>query len=251
MSDQLAVNRGNEIYKSIVRVEAREGRLSPFRRERQMDRLEERLAKDLAGGRRLRILDACCARGRLMHFLNEFNGDQEYVGFDYLEELVEEANAHFKDVPNVTVVHADIYRLSERWGKEFDISILYKTLLNFPRYEDALEQLFAVTREKVYLTSIFYEGNADFDIRIHKYAVYESATDYAHYNCYGIPRFTDFCRARGAREVLFHDLKLDFDLPKADNPDIVATHTERLANGERLELTGPVLMDWKLVEITL
>ena len=44
---------------------------------------------------------------------------------------------------------------------------------------------------------------------------------------------------------------LDLDLPVSDDPDILTVHTERLETGARLEVMGAVLINWKLVEITL
>jgi len=44
---------------------------------------------------------------------------------------------------------------------------------------------------------------------------------------------------------------LDLDLPRSGDPNVLTVHTERLEMGDRLEVMGAVLMDWKLAEISL
>ena len=232
-----------DAYMNVIRSQARRGALSPLRRERQMDHLEARLAEDFAGDSALDVLDACCARGRLLHFLNKFDSRHNYVGIDLAAELIEEGQSLFEGMPHVKLKSGNLFELAARHPKAFDISILYKTLLNFERYEPALTQLFGATRRKVYITSLFYDGDVDFEIKVRQHKIYENEADFAYYNVWGTPRFSEFCRSLGAVDVRFIDMNLDLDLPPSEDPDILTVHTERLETGDRLEVMGAVVMD--------
>ena len=240
----------NEAYMNVIRSQARRGALSPIRRERQMDHLESRLAEDFAGDETMEVLDACCARGRLLHFLNKFDSRHNYLGIDLAEEFIVEGNTQFKGIPNIELRRGNLFELAAEYSNKFDISILYKTLLNFERYEPALTQLAGATRRKIYITSLFFDGDVDFEIKVRQHAIYENAADFAYYNVWGTPRFTSFCRSLGAVDVRFTDMKLDLDLPPSKDGNILTVHTERLESGSRLEVMGAVLMDWKLAEIS-
>lgn len=240
-----------DAYMNVIRAQAQRGALSPLRRERQMDHLEAHLAADFSGEAALDILDACCARGRLLHFLNKFDSRHNYVGIDLAEELIEEGKALFEGMPHINLKSGNLFELAAHHPKKFDISILYKTLLNFERYEPALTELVGATRKKIYITSLFYDGDVDFEIKVRQHKVYENIGDFAYYNVWGTPRFSAFCRSLGAVDVRFIDMTLDLDLPVSDDPDILTVHTERLETGARLEVMGAVLINWKLVEITL
>ncbi len=247
----MSKSSADNTYRKVVRTQARRGVLSPLRREKQMEYLESRLAEDFSGAEALDVLDACCARGRLLHFLNRFDSRHRYVGIDYSQEFVAEGREWFAEVPNVSLEHGDLFALSSTHPKRFDIAILYKTLLNFERYEPAIDALVAATRRKLYVTSLFYDGDVDFEIKVRQYAVYDDLSDFAYYNVWGTPRFAAHCRSVGAREVRFFDLSLDFDLPAPTDKDVLSVYISRLESGERLEIMGAVVMDWKLVEIEL
>jgi len=165
--------------------------------------------------------------------------------------LFRSGRTFFEAIPNVELETGDLFELAATHPKAFDISIIYKTLLNFERYEPALRQLVGATRKKIYITSLFYDGDVDFEVKVRQHAVYDDPADFAYYNVWGTPRFTEFCRSLGATDVRFTDMKLDLDLPRSGDPNVLTVHTERLEMGDRLEVMGAVLMDWKLAEISL
>ena len=76
-------------------------------------------------------------------------------------------------------------------------------------------------------------------------------SNYAYSNCYAIPRFVKYCRSLGVKDVRFEDMKLDFALEPPADKDVLQTHTERTAAGGRLEVTGVLLLNWKLAVLTL
>jgi len=56
--------------------------------------------------------------------------------------------------------------------------------------------------------------------------------------------------ALGARTVHAHDFEIGIDLPR-ESPHHMGTFTLRLENGKRLQLSGAVIMSWKIIQIDL
>ena len=93
----------NDKYKKIIQKELQKNDNSfcPFQKEKQMDYLFSLIENDFTNKRNLQILDACCGYGRLIHFLNEFNNNQNYFGIDYVESLINDAKNRFSNFNNI------------------------------------------------------------------------------------------------------------------------------------------------------
>jgi ubiquinone/menaquinone biosynthesis C-methylase UbiE len=242
----------SRIYSDLIekQLEAGGDAFCPFRKERQMDHLFRRLAEDFRGSKQ-KVLDICGGYGRLTYFLNEFDARQEYYCLDYSETLIAQARKTFAANPNIHCEVADLYALSPRYDKAFDITINYKTLYCLPYYEEAIEQFVKATRRRIYITSPFFEGDIDFISRIYQDASTGDRSSYAYSNSYAIPRFVKYCKSLGVKDVQFEDMKLDLDLEPPADKNVLKTHTVRTTDQGRLEITGVLLLNWKLAILTL
>lgn len=199
------------------------------------------------------VLDACCGIGDLVYFLSQLNPHATFTGVDKATFLIDEARQHFADNPNVSFEQGDIYALSEQFGrKSFDLSVCKQTLSWLPGYEKPVEELMAVARRAVFISSLFYDGRIDFETRVREYTTEEGHDGYnAFYNVYSFPIFREFCISHGAKDVVGFDFNIGIDLPKPANADRMGTYTLQLASGERLQISGALLMPWKIVRIDL
>jgi ubiquinone/menaquinone biosynthesis C-methylase UbiE len=241
----------NRAYNELVKEQLREvpDEFCPMRRERQMDHLFRRLKEDFdAPGRK--VLDICGGYGRLIHFLNEFDSHQEYHCFDYSEALIAKARKTFAANPNIHCEVADLYALSPRYDKAFDITINHKTLYCLPYYEQAVAQFVKATRRKIYITSPFFEGDIDFISKIYPHATAEPEK-YTYSNAYSMPKFVKYCGSLGVKKVEFDDMRIDIDLEPPAHPDTLKTRTVRTTDEGRLEITGVLVLNWKLAILTL
>jgi len=241
----------NRVYNDLVKDQLREvpDEFCPMRREKQMDYLFRRLGEDFdAPGRK--VLDICGGYGRLIHFLNEFDPRQEYYCLDYSEALIAKARDTFAALPNIHCEVADLYALSPRYDKAFDIAINYKTLYCLPYYEQAVAQFVKATRRRIYITSPFFEGDIDFISKIYPHATSEPEK-YTYSNAYSIPKFVKYCKSLGVKKVEFEDMRIDIDLEPPPHKDILKTHTVQTVDQGRLEITGLLVLDWKLAILTL
>jgi ubiquinone/menaquinone biosynthesis C-methylase UbiE len=221
----------------------------PFRKEKQMDYLFSFLIKDFKI-KGLRVLDACCGYGRLIHFLNEFDPKQFYVGIDYVQELIDQGKEKFSDSENVSFICYDVRKLSKKFKKEFDISINYKTLSWLSYYEEILSQLVKVSKRKIYLTSLFCDGDIDFITKVYQNTLSKNV-NCSYLNTYSFPKFEKYCHSLGAKKINSIKMKVDFDLPKPKNINKLQTYTVLTQKRERIEITGSVILNWRLVEIVL
>jgi len=241
----------NKKYKDLIKASLEKNReeFCPFRKEMQMDYLFSFLKKDFTN-KKLKILDACCGYGRLIHFLNEFNPSQNYIGVDYVEELITEGKKRFSDYNNISFEHYDVMVLENKYNKDFDIAINYKTLSWLPYYTTIIQQLVKATKHKIYITSLFYDGDIDFITKIYKEAKTNGEDNFSFLNTYSLPKFKEYCFSIGAKEVNAIDMTLDVDLAKNDDLNVLQTYTVETRN-KRLEITGNVILNWKLIEIIL
>ena len=242
----------NRVFRKLVeqQSEASVAAFCPMRWEKQMEHLFAHLSRDFGTPGR-KVLDICGGYGRLTHFMHQLDSRQNYYCLDSSERLIARAKQAFSAQPNIHCEVADLYTLFPKYDKAFDLSIIYKTLYCLPYYEKAIEQLVRVTRDRIYVTSPFFDGDIEFVSRIYPNASAGDATNYHYSNSYSIPKFRKYCESLGVRTVEFEDMRLDFDLPRPASKDVLGTHTVRTKHEGRLEVTGALLLDWKLAILTL
>jgi ubiquinone/menaquinone biosynthesis C-methylase UbiE len=252
MTNDAVIQNENEAYRKLIKASLKNNKTEfcPFRKEKQMDYLFALLENDCKV-KNLNILEAGCGYGRLLYFLNQFDNNQNYFGFDYVSELIEEGQKWFIDDKNVTFKYQDLMMLPEAYDKFFDITISYKTFSWLPYYDTQLRQLFKVTKNKIYITSLFAEEDIDYIVKIFPEAQNNSGDVFSFLNTYSLPKFKQFCSNLGAKNINVVPMALDFDLPKPENFNKLATYTVLTSDQRRLEITNNTILNWKLVEIDL
>lgn len=219
----------------------------------QVTFFEQIIAPHLSGRHDVRVLDACAGMGDLSYYLQRLNPDARFVCSDRAAFLLEAGRPHFVSSPNVTFQVADIHAMRPVFGdKAFDVAVCKQTLSWLPDYRDAVRELMAVTREAVFISSLFYDGRIDAEIRIREWrspAGLDGPTGF--YNVYSLPEFRDFCIANGATDVAGFDFNIGIDLPRPASLDRMGSFTKRLDSGQRLLFSGPVYLPWKIVRIDL
>lgn len=221
----------------------------PFRREKQFDFLFPVIKSRIQDGC-TELLDLCCGEGRLIYFLQQEFTSLNIFGIDYFEPLLSRAKERFKNDHRTQFELANAMDLPSKFCKQFDTTIIHKTVSWLPYYKNIIEEAIKVTKKSIIITSLFCEGDLDFITKIYKNA--SKADDiFVYLNTYSLPKFKQFCFSLGVKDVKITPMKIDIDLPKNPDKDALGTHTERLSTGERLELTGSVVLNWKLLELIL
>jgi ubiquinone/menaquinone biosynthesis C-methylase UbiE len=216
--------------------------------KQEMDKALEEMIRPYLASDIPSVLDTCCGIGHVLFFLNETHPQATFLGVDQTPYLIEEARELNAGRKNVSFEIGDLYELSAKYPKRFDLSINWKTLSWLPSYEEALKALFAITKKHVFISSLFYDGDIDFEIKVRQHQKEQKGFHY--YNIYSLPRFVQFAKDHGAKHIEVEDFHLSIDVPRGDK-DHMGTYTILLADGTRLQMSGAVPMLWKLIRIDL
>ena len=139
----------------------------------------------------------------------------------------------------------------KKFTKFFDVSINWKTISWLPYYDELIKSLFQVTKNHIFLSSLFYDEDIDFEIKVREFKKQSGKKGYnLFYNVYSYPHFERFLYKMGAKKVKSYKFEMKNDLPKSTN-DLMGTYTLKLENGKRLQISGTLVMPWKIIRIDL
>lgn len=197
------------------------------------------------------VIDVGAGSGAPTAFLAEKYKHVSFTALDYSEELVRIGKANVKklNLNNLKFTQGDIFELN--YFSNFDGCISLQTLSWLTTYEEALKSIFtSIQPNWLALSSLFYEGNISCKIEVTEHN--RKKTQY--YNIYSIPEVTNYCKKFGYNITKFEPFKLEVDLAKPDDLDHMSTYTRKLFSetnktAERIQISGPLLMNWYLILI--
>lgn len=220
-------------------------------KKQEMDKFLERLIEPFIKDKNLKILDAGCGIGHVLNLLNKISPQSEFLGTDQTDFFIEEAKKRYGNHKNINFEIGDIKDLPLKHHKDFDITVCRGVLSWLPHYDLFVKALMNITKKYIFISSLFYDGDIDFEIKIKEYKrgiPKEGFTEYR--NVYSLPRFKKFVMDLGAKNIEVFNFDIGIDLPKGPI-DKMSTYTMKLENGERLQISGIVLMNWKWIRIDL
>ena len=219
--------------------------------KREMDSFLEKIISPFIQSKRKNILDACCGIGHIPYFLSQISPESEFLGIDQTSYLIEEAKKLCKNKSNISFRNEDVYDISKKYKKSFDISINWRTLSWLPYYDQMMKELISVTKEHIFLSSLFYDGDIDFITKIREFKTETGKSHFNdYYNVYSLPQFKKFVFELGAKNIETYDFDINIDLPKPPIDQMIS-YTEKLENGKRLQISGAVILYWKIIRIDL
>ena len=236
-------------YKNTIKELIKDKNYCPFRREQLMEFMFTFLKKDFDQLNPNKILDAAGGYGRITWFLNEMAPQCEYTVFDYVEALVKEGREKFSSFNNVRFEVEDLCNPSSSYKNQFDITISNKVISWLDSYEEMVRGLFYYSKQKIYITSLFWDGDIDFYTTIHEKAS-SNSPKVSKLNTYSFPKFKLFCESLGAKSILKHRFNLDLTLSEPKTSDILETYTKSTSTGN-IEILGTIIQNYYVIEISL
>ena len=229
--------------------------ISSFRKcvteKREIDKLLESLITPYIKSKNLKILDACCGIGYISYFLSEISPDSTFLGIDKTLYLIEEGKKLCANKKNISFEIGDIYDLSAKFHKTFDITINWRVLSFIPYYDEMIRDLISVTKKHIFISSLFYDGDIDFEIKVREFKKESGKKQFnAYWNVYSYPHFKEFVYSLGAKNIEAYDFEIDIDVPKPPIDDM-SSYTIRLENDKKLQVAGAVVLTWKIIRIDL
>ena len=126
------------------------------------------------------------------YFLSKLSPGSTFLGIDQTPYLIDEAKK-LSDGTNLNFEVGDIYDMPEKFKKNFDVSVCWKTLSWLPYYDEVMKSLVSSTKNYIFINGLFYEGDIDFQIKVREYKKEKGKTDFTlYYNVYSLPRFKKF-----------------------------------------------------------
>lgn len=197
-----------------------------------------------------RVLDVAGGSGGATYHFAKNNPSVAFVCTDYVEELIKCGIniSRQKKVQNLEFEVQDWFNLPSQ--SNIDGVISMQTLSWLPEYERPLAQIIEkVSPDWMAFTSLFYEGDITAKTEI---CENQRGARKSFYNTYSVPELDRFCRKRGYRVSDVQDFDIDIDIPKPLNADLMGTYTinaEIPGGTNRLQVSGPLLMNWKMLMI--
>jgi SAM-dependent methyltransferase len=194
------------------------------------------------------VLEVGCGAGAPIHHLAPLFPGFRWTGVDFAGDVLfplgrprlEEAGIHAE------LINGDFFKLTEIFGeRKFNIALSIQTLSSLPAYQTALEQLLAITKNWVIISSLFTEFEIDARIEVIDYSRPDAVREPEYYNVYSLKRFREECELLGFTHFVSEEFEMDVDLPVEHRGR--GTFTRTLADGRRLQFSGPLHLPWRFV----
>lgn len=199
------------------------------------------------------VLDVGCGCGGNINYMRKKYPAINFVGIDINTEFVEKGNLFFKNanVKNCSLMKYNLYKLDNSLKGKYDGIISFQTLSWLPEYGKPLRKLIKLDPKWIAISSLFYEGpvNCKIEIQYLNERISDTKCKKAHYNIYSLEEVKDFFKSHGYHHFKYIPFNIDIDLIKPKD-NSMGTYTEKLEDGKRIQMSGPLLLPWYFIFAT-
>ena len=212
------------------------------------------------------ILDIATGKGATLYYMQQRFPHCSFLGIDINNDFVQQGNCYFtnEQIQNCKLEYGDLYNLNlETFANKYEGIVMLQTLSWLPEAESALSEIIKLNPQWVAFSSLFYDGLVECKAEIYEYenfnkiktkdcgdmVVCENVIKFkksSYYNTYSIPKIKAFFEENGYKVFKYSPFEIDVDLPKLEHSHM-GTHTLLLSNGKRLQVSGPLLMNWYFI----
>ena len=225
-------------YPSYQKKFAREPRES----DKQLIRLiQEAVGSRLAAGEQLSLLDLGCSTGLFLHHLRQALPGLTLHGADIVEGFI----AACRENPDLAGIGFTVMNMLDApAGPAFDAVTTNAATPHFTpeEYRLALRNLFTLLRPGgSYLAFDWFHPYLQ-EVAITEHSRLFVRGQKIHFRSYRAVRSA--LEEAGFERVEFRPFRIPIDLPRAEDPGDLVTHTVRTAEGERLNFRGTLFQPW-------
>ena len=200
--------------------------------------MQESISEDAS----VSILDAGCGDGAMLASAGRRFRNAKLAGFDIARAMIEYAREqHPKEV---RIGKGDILDITSFSKEKFDVIYTVHTICLFPNFETPVRSLMNSARKHVFINSLFSPQNIDMYANVD-----EPGMPAVPWNIFSVKRFTEFVMLEGAKDVVFREFEMPFELEKPEEG--MGSYTRQLNDGRFLTFSGPLFLPWYLVRIDL
>jgi len=207
------------------------------------------------------VIDIGSGMGANLFFMERRFPHTAFTGIEKNPLLVSKGKAYLKKMgaSRCTLVEGDIFALPKTYKGKYEGLTSYQTLSWFPEFKTPLKKMLDLKPNWIALTSLFFDGRVDAQTIIRDYTspqIGSSASNAAKagygkpysenfYNTYSIPLVREFLATNGYKNFFSTPFEIGINLQKPK--DGMGTYTKLLASGRRLQISGPMLMNWHFI----
>ena len=196
------------------------------------------------------VLDACCGMGGIAYYLANRFPSATLSGMELNPACVEKGREFMSNLEGATpaLFQADIFALDDDLEGKFDGVTCLASLSWFPNAEDPIRALAGLNPQWIAISSLFTDSLVEAQIITRDFSrPYGSSlsTD-KFYNIYTLERIRFLFKELGYNDFYTCRFDIDTDIPKPTHGGM-GTYTEQLKNGQRIQISGPVLMSWYFI----
>ena len=191
------------------------------------------------------ILDIGSGEGANLSYLAKMFPKSNFTGLDINKTLVEKGNQIFKKLKqeNCHLEVGDLYSLNKKY-KNSDGIISLQTLSWLPSYKKPILEMINLNSKWIAISSLFYEGFVECQIKVKDYTRSGGKkAEEVFYNVYSLKLVEDFFKKNGYKKFRFQPFIIDVDIEKNEDGKM-GTYTIKTDKGSRLQVSGPLLMNW-------
>jgi ubiquinone/menaquinone biosynthesis C-methylase UbiE len=245
------LNSTDDPYSEALKVDAPESEsyyLASLRTKTEQQKQLEGLL-DASGIRPYTVADIACGGGGTSYHLAGRYPAAQYTLVDRNAQAVRLAEVAMRG-RRADFLEADIYALPLE-SNAFDLVICWQTLSWLARPQQALQQLIRICRPggKVYASSLFnFRHDVDIYASVIDHTRPSSRKQLAYpYNTYAISTVRNWLGGLVA-DLHVHNVSMPIDLNYDQRG--LGTYTVQMHDGNRLQLSAGMLLNWGILELT-
>lgn len=195
-----------------------------------------------------RICDLGCGQGASLFYMASRYTDCNFTGVDLDKEAISNGIElmESRQIKNCHLIQGDLHNIGSRFDPEAFTGVLsLQTLSWLPHYRLAIDAMISLSPQWIAASSLFFDGPVETQTMVR--VTEESGTETElFYNTYSLPKFRSYLAALGYRDFDCLPFEIRIDLPRPDSPKM-QTYTEATVGGHRLQISGPLLMNWYFI----
>lgn len=191
--------------------------------------------------------DLGCGAGANTRYLSDKFRGIKFLGLDRNNKLIDWANASWAN-DNVSYVARDIGVVGKDAELQSPTHLLAIQVLSFlPSYTTMIDCIARIKPKKVAFTTLSWDGPDDVYIEAVR-SLDKGPTKFFNHVIARVNLIKSFAQI-GYYETSWEELSIDVDLPGHDENEW-GTRTLKINNDSRLQISGPLLMPWKMAEFS-
>lgn len=197
-----------------------------------------------------KVLDMACGGGANLYHMSRMFPNVQFEGIDYDSDLVKMAQKTCSHSNNVIdIMQGDWFHLDSSLINKYNGIISYQTLSWIENYDKAIEALTKLNPSWIAISSLFFEGDIDYFINLVGYKDgYDDGNHLARYNVYSLPRIKHIFSKLGYTKFEYVPFNIDIDIDSSGvDKKWIGTYTKKFEDGERLQISGGIMMPWYFI----